>query len=57
MLNESPSTCTSLPRLGALNGDRCSLDKEEHRQLEQRGESVVEHFIGDLKVSVNVQEV
>jgi hypothetical protein len=40
-----------------LNGDRCSLDKEEHRQLEQRGESVVEHFIGDLKVSVNVQEV
>lgn len=48
--NESndASTSSSLPRFGALNGDWCSLDKKEHRQLEKGGKDVVEHFGGDL---------
>lgn len=54
---QNTASSASLPRFGALNGDRCSLHKEEHGQLEEGGESVVEHLYGDLAVDSGVCEV
>lgn len=44
--SDDAATSSSLPRLSALNGNRCSLDEEEHGELKEGGENVVEHFGG-----------
>lgn len=59
---EEGSACTSasLPRFGALDGNGCSLDEEEHGELQEQGKGVVEHFGGCWEgcsgLSVGVEE-
>ena len=44
--NKANDTATraSLPWFSALNSNRCSLDEEDHRELEKSSEDVVEHL-------------